>query len=150
MRPLSLDKTERKPVREPDAGAGAGNVVSLLQSQLFAQYFDGESGDEGFSSRMPEQVSQPGDQTIDALAEQLETRLIGASQWPLNMTLYMPRLGRINVRAGHENQSWDITLEAEEARTSIWLAGARQGCQERLSRGLGQPVDLHVLEVEAT
>ncbi|MFO2462321.1 type III secretion system HrpP C-terminal domain-containing protein [Pseudomonas sp. 15FMM2] len=150
MRQLSLDKTERKPVREPDAGAGAGNVVSLEQSQLFAQYLGDESGGEGFSSRMPEQVSPLGDQTIDALAEQLEMRLSGVSQWPLNMTLYMPRLGRINVRAGHENQSWDITLEAEEARTSIWLAGVRQGCQERLCRGLGQPVSLRVLEVEET
>ncbi|SDV04688.1 type III secretion system HrpP C-terminal domain-containing protein [Pseudomonas mucidolens] len=148
MKPLSMEKSERRHARESDAETGLGHTVSLEQSRLFAWYFSDDSGSEGFSSSPPGQVAQASEQAIEALAEQLEMRLSGVSQWPLNMTLYLPRWGRINVCAGHENQSWDITLEAEEARTSIWLAGVRQGCQERLCRGLGQPVSLRLRKVD--
>ncbi|WP_339532590.1 type III secretion system HrpP C-terminal domain-containing protein [Pseudomonas mucidolens] len=150
MKPLSMEKTERRHAPESDAEAGVGHTVSLEQSRLFACYFNDDSGCEGFSSRSPGQVAPASEQTIEALAEQLEMRLSGVSQWPLNMTLYLPRWGRINVCAGHENQSWDITLEAEEARTSIWLAGVRQGCEERLCRGLGQPVSLRLHNIGQT
>lgn len=149
MTQLSASKQERARVRESqnEVVPGQGLVVSMESSLLFAQYFADDGGEGGYTSQRPSQAGQADIATIDALSEQLELRLNGVFQWPLHAAIYLPRLGRINVSAKHENQSWEIDLEAEEERSSIWLTGSRQACQDRLSKGLGQPVSLQVAQV---
>ena len=112
------------------------------QGRAFSQLFNGESNGEGFGSALNTSMTHADQALVEAFAEQLVPRLNAASQWPLHAAFFLPRLGRIDVSARREQGAWHIELDAEEERTRVWLGSARQHCQDRLSRELGQPVYL--------
>lgn len=119
-------------------------VIAREPGRLFIHYLEGAGGAD---CRLPMAVRRTDEVLGQNLAEQLTLRLSGVSQWPLQVGLYLPRLGRINVTARRGHDAWDISLQAEEAATSTWLVGMRQGCEERLSRALGHPVGVQVVPV---
>jgi hypothetical protein len=145
MTQVSTNKPERARSREPrdEREPGVGTVLPWEQGRLFAQLFSAKGDDtSGFSSGLAQPAAHGDRALLEMFSEHLVPRLNAANQWPLHATLYLPRLGRINVSARREHGAWDIELEAEEERTSLWLAGVRQNCQDRLARALGQPVSL--------
>lgn len=151
MMPLSVSKPERQRAREfqSDREASVGHVVPGEYGRLFAQYVADTGAEGGYASVLSGRLENSDVETIDALFEQLQWRLNDVSQWPLQMSLYLPRLGRINVRASQACQSWDIDLEAQESKTSVWLAGVRKNCEDRLSREFDLPVSLRLVPVES-
>jgi len=80
------------------------------------------------------------------MAEQLAPRIQGASQWPLQARLYLPRLGRINASVRREQGAWNVELMAEEPHTAHWLPGVRQRLEDGLAAALAQPVQVHLVD----
>jgi hypothetical protein len=146
MTQVSSKPYERPRPRESreDRDPAMAGVVPWEQGRLFAQLFGDDAAHTGYGAAqsgmgMPAAVAM-----IDALAEQLAPQVLGAAQWPLQATLYIPRLGRINASVRREQNVWGIELEAEHEATSRWLCGVRQQCQERMAGALGSPVSLHL------
>ncbi|OIN48856.1 flagellar hook-length control protein FliK [Pseudomonas azotoformans] len=134
-RPRGLEQREE---REP----GAGGVVPVELTRLFNQMWAEDGEGSGGGAYLSRSKSLGGAAMIEALAEQLATRLQGASQWPLQAVFHLPRLGRINASVHREQSSWSIDLEAQEEATARWLSGMRQQCEDRFARMLGQPVSV--------
>jgi hypothetical protein len=149
MTQVSANKPERARLREPreEREPGMGGVMPWEQGRLFAQLFADDGDGAGYATSHPGPTTPTDTSTIQALAEQLAPRVQGGSQWPLHAVLYLPRLGRINACVGPEAGAWNIELEAEEERTTRWLIGVRQRCQDGLAEALGQPVSLHLAAV---
>ena len=144
MTQVPSDKLERpRPSRE-ERDTPAGIVLPWEQSRFFSQLFIGE--DEGKGLKHPPRASmKPTDSTtVDAFAEQLTVRLNTASQWPMQASFFLPRLGRVDISARREQGVLHVELDAEEERTRLWLGSARQRCQDRLSADLRQPIHLSV------
>lgn len=130
-----------RPLRD-ERESNAGLPLPWEPGRLFAQVSAEEGDAEGFSHALASPLS-PGDLAlIRAFAEQLVPRLNAANQWPLQATLFLPRLGRVEVTARREQGAWYVELEAEQERSRVWLAGMRQQGEDRLSADLGQPVYL--------
>jgi len=151
MTQVSSKPYERPRPRESreDRDPAMAGVVPWEQGRLFAQLFGEDAAHTGYGAArsgtgMPAAVAM-----IDALAEQLAPQVLGAAQWPLQATLYIPRLGRINASVRREQNAWDIELEAGDDATARWLSGVRQQCEDRLCGALGQPVSLHLPNVGA-
>lgn len=151
MTQVSVNKPERVRLREPreEREPGAVVIVPGEQGRMFAQLLAGEGEGQGFASTMPAATAHTDALMLEAFTEQLIPRLNGASQWPLQAAFYLPRLGRINVSARHEHGTWSIGLDADEERTQGWLTSVRQGCQDRLARAFGQPVDVQLVATGA-
>ncbi len=139
---------QRQPRDEREPGLGA--VVSWEYGRLFAQLFDGDGEQSGYSSSFARTTPATDIRMISALTEQLMPRILGASQWPLQAVLYMPRLGRINASVRREQGIWNVELEAEQEHTGRWLTGIRQRCQDNLADTLKQPVHLHLIDTART
>lgn len=146
MTQVSTRPAERARVREPRAEREpeAANVVPWEQGRFFAQLLADDDGGGGPGASLACMNAACATTLIQALTEQLLPRVLGAAQWPLQATLYLPRLGRINASVRREQGGWNIELDAEVAATARWLKGVRQQCQERLAGALGQPVNLHL------
>lgn len=147
MTQVSVNKPERVRLREPreEREPGTLAIVPGEQGRMFAQLLAGADEGQGFASSMPAATAHTDASMLEAFTEQLGARLNGASQWPLQAAFYLPRLGRINVSARHEHGAWNIGLDAEDERTHGWLASVRQGCQDRLARAFGQPVNVQLV-----
>ncbi|AZE92837.1 type III secretion protein HrpP [Pseudomonas orientalis] len=116
-------------------------------SQMFAddeQFPEHAAGSAG-ASRVTVELAM-----IGALTDQLMPRFSGVSQWPLQVALYVPRLGRIRARVQREREAWGIELQAEQDTTARWLTGVRQCCQSRMVEILGHPVNLQVIDGTST
>ena len=144
MTQVSAKKTEPPPKTRDEREPSMGGVVPWEQGRLFSQLFIGDGEDAGFGSSLPTTQSVRDRLMIEALTEQLGTRLNGATQWPLQAVFILPRMGRIKVSASRETNAWSLDLDAEEERTRLWLGGVRQRCEERLASELGVPVCLHL------
>ncbi len=136
---------EQREDREP---SGAG-VVPWEHGRMFAQLFAQYNEEGGYGTSLDGMNAASTVSLIDALTEQLAPRVLAAAQWPLQATLYLPRLGRINASVRREQNAWGIELDAEHDATARWLSGVRQQCQDRLSGALGQPVSLHLPDTGA-
>ncbi|NVZ19379.1 type III secretion system HrpP C-terminal domain-containing protein [Pseudomonas costantinii] len=146
MNQVSNSSPERSRPREPkeEREPMTGGVVLWEQGRLFASLFADEGEESGYGASSLGNKALANVAMIDALAEQLAPRIQGASQWPLQAVLYVPRLGRISASVRREQGAWNIELDAEEDATARWLSGVRQQCQERFMETLGQPVNLHL------
>lgn len=141
-KPTERPRAPRAPraEREPEAAS----VVLWEQGRLFAQLLANEEGGGGYGASLGSLKAASAATLLQALTEQLVPRVLGAAQWPLQATLYLPRLGRINASVRREQGAWNIELDAELDGTARWLSGVRQECQERLTGALGLAVSLHV------
>lgn len=144
MTQVSNKPAERPRVREQrdEREPGAGNVIPGESMRLFNQLWSDDGGGSGTGYSLLKSTALGSAVMIEALAEQLAPRLQGASQWPLQAVLYLPRLGRINACVRREQSHWGIDLEAQEEATTGWLSGLRQQCEDRFALRLGQPVSL--------
>lgn len=138
-KPAERSRTPRAE-REPDAA----NVVPWEQGRLFAQLLANEDGGGGYGASLGSMKAVSAITQVQALTEQLVPRVLGAAQWPLQATLYLPRLGRINASVRREQGAWNIELDAELDATAHWLSGVRQQCQDGLTGALGLAVNLHL------
>ncbi|AZE82127.1 type III secretion protein HrpP [Pseudomonas orientalis] len=129
--------------REP----GAAGVVPAELPRIFFQLWTDDGDGSGAQASLSGTKGAHGVAMIEALVEQLAPRIQAVSQWPLQAVLYLPRLGRINARVRRENGAWNVDLQAQEQETARWLSGMREPCEDRLARGLGQPVSLHLSTV---
>ena len=146
MTQVSSKPYERPRSREPreDRDSATAGVVPWEQGRLFAQLFGDDAESTGYGAARSGMSAPAAVAMIEALAEQLAPRVLVAAQWPLQATLYMPRLGRINATVRREQNAWGIDLDAEQEATARWLCGVRQQCQERFAQALDAPVSLHL------
>lgn len=79
-----------------------------------------------------------------ALLQALLPRVACVAQWPLRFVIHLARRGPIKVNARHEHRAWVVSLTAEHCATHQWLAGQQQALQQRLTRRLGQPVNVRL------
>ncbi|TFF10223.1 flagellar hook-length control protein FliK [Pseudomonas sp. BCA14] len=153
MTQVPADKVERSRPRElrDTREAGAGVVIPDEHGQLFRRLFVDEGEPKGYGSHAAAGRSAAAEiGMIQTLAEQLAPRIHGASQWPLEATLYLPRLGRIQARIRREHNTWNVELDAEHDTTTRWLSGVRQRCEDRIAQAVGEPVSLHLVHLERT
>lgn len=145
MTQVASSKTERPPRDERESLPGS--VVPWdQQGRLFSQLFAGDGNREGSSRSLKASTVSTDLALFEAFAEQLVPRLNTATQWPLQAAFFLPRLGRVDVCARREQGAWYVEMAAEEERTRAWLGDLRQHCQDRLSAGLGLPVQLSLAE----
>lgn len=85
--------------------------------------------------------------TVEALTDALISRLPVAAQGTLQLLLYTPRFGRINVRLKRERNTCEITLTAEDEASTQRLLRVQEPCREALENALEQTVMLRVSEV---
>lgn len=151
MTQVPTSKPERPRPREPRAEQepGLSGVVFWEQGRLFAQLLDSDAEGAGYGTSASGVGVSADTLMIEALTTQLAPRIHGSAQWPLQAVLYLPRLGRINASVRREQGCWSIELEAEKEHAARWLVGVRQGCQDRLAEEMGQPVELHLVNVGA-
>lgn len=144
MTQVSTKPTERSRAPRAEREPQAASVVLWEQGRFFAQLLADEDGGAGYGASMGGMRAVSANTMVQALTEQLVPRMLGAAQWPLQATLYLPRLGRINASVRREQGAWNIELDAELDATARWLSGVRQECQERLTGALGLAVSLHL------
>ena len=151
MTKVPASKPEQPRPREPRAEQepALSGVVHWEQGLLFAQLLGGDAEGAGYGTSASAAGVSADALMIEAMTAQLTPRIHGSAQWPLHAVLYLPRLGRINASVRREQGGWSIELAAEQELAARWLTGVRQGCQERLAEVLGQPVDLHLVNVGA-
>ncbi|WP_437883130.1 type III secretion system HrpP C-terminal domain-containing protein [Pseudomonas sp. LRF_L74] len=77
-------------------------------------------------------------QLVDELAQRLPETLAGA----FNVSLLMPNLGRIQVRAGKRDNQWDINLGFARRSAFERVQSCRGECEAALANVLAQPVNL--------
>jgi hypothetical protein len=151
MTQVSDKPAERPRLRETreDRESGTVGVAPAELTRLFAQLWTDAGDGEGAGAKASRSATQRSGNAamIEALTEQLTPRMQAVSQWPLQATLYLPRLGRINARVRREQGAWSIDLEAQEDATARWLSGVRKLCEDQLAAALGQPVSLHLSTV---
>ncbi len=151
MTQVSDKPAERPRLRETreDRESGTVGVAPAELTRLFAQLWTDAGDGEGAGAKASLSATQSSGSAamIEALTEQLTPRMQAVSQWPLQATLYLPRLGRINARVRREQGAWSIDLEAQEDATARWLSGVRKPCEDQLAAALGQPVSLHLSTV---
>ncbi len=151
MTQVSDKPAERPRLRETreDRESGTVGVAPAELTRLFAQLWTDAGDGEGSGAKASLSAPQSSGSAamIEALTEQLTPRMQAVSQWPLQATLYLPRLGRINARVRREQGAWSIDLEAQEDATARWLSGVRKPCEDQLAAALGQPVSLHLSSV---
>jgi hypothetical protein len=80
------------------------------------------------------------------LMDELAQRLSTGPMSELNVTLLMPNLGRIEVRASIRGGRWDIELGFARRDVLKRLRPRQHGCEAALKEALGQPVDLSMLD----
>jgi hypothetical protein len=144
-----MTKVSTKPAERPRAPRAerepqAASVMVWEQGRFFAQLLADEDRGGGHGASLASMKTASAATLVQALTEQLVPRVLGAAQWPLQATLYLPRLGRINASVRREQGAWNIELDAELDGTARWLNGVRQQCQERLTGALGLAVNLHL------
>lgn len=149
MTQVPVNPPERPRLNEPrnEREPGTGTFVPWQLGQLFTQLFTSDHEGSGYGSSPTAMSASAGVRMIEAMAEQLVPRIQGATQWPLQAVLYLPRLGRINASVRREQGAWNVELEAEEERTARWLPSVRQRLECGLSNALASPVQVQLVHV---
>lgn len=113
-------------------------IACVADRQLFAGLM------AGGASHVPPPVVDEG--LIQRLSDQLLARLGSGDHRPVQFVIDLARRGRVHVSARYERRVWTVSLGAEQAATSQWLAGQQQNCQLRLAHTLGQPVRVQLMQ----
>lgn len=111
-------------------------------SQLLVPSVGEEPSHSGFgggsSFSMPLQAEGVPAQLIDELAQQLPA-LAGQ---PFNVTLLMPNLGKVHVKANKRDSHWDIELGFARPDVLARLQSRQDACEDALTQALGHEVQL--------
>lgn len=152
MTRLSGGKEERRPhvqpiVRDVLSGHECGVICDIAWSngRLFTQILlKGSDQVQGVDTPSRQSLKQV--KVIEALTDALMSRLPAATQGTLQLLLYTPRFGRINVKLKRERSTCDITLTAEDEVATQRLLRVQEPCREALEHALEQTVVLRVSE----
>ena len=146
MKPVSVIPPERLNLREfrLDRVPVIDALVPWEDRRLFAQLLNDDSDDASQWQFLAGIKASGETARVDALSEQLVSRMDGVSQWPLTAVLYLPHLGRIDSSIGREQGAWRVELRAEREGTTRWLSGVRQQFEQRLAASLARPVSVHL------
>ncbi|MFJ3485490.1 type III secretion system HrpP C-terminal domain-containing protein [Pseudomonas sp. NPDC090202] len=124
------------------------NADGLFFSQLLITPVSAEPDQSGFGgsglSLLPPADGVP-TQLIDELAERLPDHLEG----PLNVTLLMPSLGKVQVNASKRDNQWTVELGFARRGVLKRLQPHQRACQQALTDALGHDVDLSFQEEDA-
>lgn len=99
------------------------------------------------SEATPSASSAPGvdmPRMINNITTSLVPHLQSATEQALEVSIHLPRLGRIRVNTQHDKSGWEMTLHAEDRGTRDMLAQHQTHCENALQQALGQNVCLHV------
>jgi hypothetical protein len=135
LRSSSLD-------REPDATFSADGLFFFQLIQPVGE--DGNHQDLGSSGgiALPIQSEELPTQLIDELVQ----RLTKDSLAPLNVTLLMPNLGKVQVRASKRDDHWSIELGFSRRDVFKRLRSQERACESALTGAFGLPVELSMLD----
>jgi hypothetical protein len=122
--------------------------MPTADGQYFAQLIglvDEGGGQQGWGGGAIALAVQNEDVPMD-LMDELAQRLSKDPTSALNVTLLMPNLGRIEVRATPQNGRWDIELGFARREVLKRLRPRQHACEAALTEALGQPVALSMLD----
>ncbi|MGA4320394.1 type III secretion system HrpP C-terminal domain-containing protein [Ectopseudomonas hydrolytica] len=124
-------------------------VPTLADGQLFAQLIQPvhSGGDQsGFGGSGVASFQARPDGMAGELVDELTQRLPSLPSGPINVTLLMPNLGRVQVRAGKRDQQLEVELGFERQDVLERLRAQERTCESALGEALGQPVRLWMRE----
>lgn len=114
----------------------------LFFSQLLVPPVGEEPSHSGFSGGSSLSMPLPAEgipaQLIDELAQQLPAQ---AGQ-PFSVTLLMPNLGKVHVKANKRDSHWDIVLGFARPDVLARLQSRQDACEDALTQALGHDVQL--------
>ncbi|WP_238938694.1 type III secretion system HrpP C-terminal domain-containing protein [Pseudomonas typographi] len=130
------------PGREPEASLGAdGQLFSqLIQPVGEGPEHQGLGG--GGAIALPVQHDDMPTELIDELAQRLAKDPLAT----LDVTLLMPTLGKVQVRASPRQGHWGIELGFTRRDVLRRLRPRQRNCEAALAAALGQPVTLSMLD----
>jgi len=114
----------------------------LFFSQLLVPPVGEESSQSGFAGGSSFSLPLPAEgiptQLIDELAQQLPAQ----AGHPFSVTLLMPNLGKMHVRANKRDSHWDIELGFARPDALKRLQSRQGACEDALAQALGHDVQL--------
>ena len=122
---------------------------TLADGQLFAQLLQPvhQGGDQsGFGGSGVASFQARPDGMAGELVDELTQRLPSMPSGPISITLLMPNLGRVQVRAGKRDQQLEVELGFERLDVLERLRAQEHSCASALSEALGLPVRLWMRE----
>ncbi|CAM3906773.1 type III secretion system HrpP C-terminal domain-containing protein [Ectopseudomonas alcaliphila] len=122
---------------------------TLADGQLFAQLLQPvhQGGDQsGFGGSGVASFQARPDGMAGELVDELTQRLPSLPSGPISITLLMPNLGRVQVRAGKRDQQLEVELGFERQDVLERLRAQEHSCASALSEALGLPVRLWMRE----
>lgn len=84
---------------------------------------------------------------MNELVEELSFALPTEARQPLNITLFMPNLGRIGVKAMQTMGNWDIELAFAQVLAKAKVEASHSECEAAMSKALGRRVSLRLRNV---
>lgn len=115
-----------------------------LFAQLIAPVDEGgeQQGWSGGTVALPAQSEEMPTEVVDELVQRLAKDPLAG----LNVTLLMPNLGRIEVKASSRDGRWNIELGFARRDVLKRLQPRQRACEDALANALGQPVELSMLD----
>jgi hypothetical protein len=117
----------------------------LGDAQVFAQLLmpqdnknEGQSSAPGGGFNLPVQLDEMSTQLVDDLTEKLSTEVRGS----FSVTLKMPNLGKVYVKANKTENHWAIELGFDRADVLARLQSRQGDCERALKDALGNDVQL--------
>lgn len=114
----------------------------LFFSQLLVPPVGEEPSHSGFGGGSSFSMPLPAEgipaQLIDELAQQLPVQ----TEHPFSVTLLMPNLGKVHVKANKRDSHWDIELGFARPDVLERLQSRQDACEYALTQALGHEVQL--------
>ncbi|WP_223536854.1 type III secretion system HrpP C-terminal domain-containing protein [Pseudomonas sp. GL-B-16] len=123
-------------------------ALPTADGQYFAQLIGlvdeggGQQGWGGGAIAMTTQSEEVPMDLMDELAQHLSKDPMSA----LDVTLLMPNLGRIEVRANARGGRWEVELGFARRDVLKRLQPRQRSCEAALAKALGKPVELSMLD----
>jgi hypothetical protein len=130
--------------REPEAALSADGLLFFQMIQPVGE--DNRHQDLGSSAGLVLPISS--EEIPTQLIDELVQRLAKDSLAPLNLTLLMPSLGKVQVRATKRDNHWNVELGFSRRDVFKRLRSQERACQSALTDALGLPVELSMLDEE--
>jgi hypothetical protein len=123
-------------------------VLPTVDGQYFAQLIglvDEGGGQQGWGGGAIAMTTQSEEVPMD-LMDELTKHLSKNPMSTLEVTLLMPNLGRIEVRANVRGGRWEVELGFARRDVLRRLQPRQGSCEAALTDALGQPVELSMLD----